>query len=216
MWTHLKRLGAISALTLTAFGALPTPVTAYPVDCAILLCLAGGWPASAPCAQARAVFIARITPWPIEPPLQIWNCPLGIASATLPTHPAQREIAALHVPVPIRPNEPFADLHLAQAEGMASAALPDDIRRVIQSIRVFHIRFNQRESMYGGCNRSDTTRLGTYGADGTFVWADSAVTDVPAASAFRPSDGCSRVSYRSVFIAWQDQAGRPGFEEVTY
>jgi len=22
------------------------------------------------------VFIARITPWPVEPPLQIWNCPM--------------------------------------------------------------------------------------------------------------------------------------------
>jgi hypothetical protein len=52
------------------------PAMAYPVDCAILLCLAGGWPASAECAHARAVFIRRITPWPIEPPLQIWNCPM--------------------------------------------------------------------------------------------------------------------------------------------
>ena len=52
------------------------PAAAYPVDCAILLCLAGGWPASAECAHARAVFIQRITPWPIEPPLQIWNCPM--------------------------------------------------------------------------------------------------------------------------------------------
>ncbi|NBZ89215.1 hypothetical protein GV832_16620 [Rhodobacteraceae bacterium CYK-10] len=51
---------------------------AYPVDCAILLCLAGGFPASIECAHARAVMIARITPWPIEPPLQIWNCPMRI------------------------------------------------------------------------------------------------------------------------------------------
>ena len=48
----------------------------YPIDCAILLCLSGGWPASVPCARARAVFIRRITPWPVEPPLQIWNCPM--------------------------------------------------------------------------------------------------------------------------------------------
>ena len=48
----------------------------YPIDCAILICLSGGWPASAPCARARAVFIRRITPWPVEPPLQIWNCPM--------------------------------------------------------------------------------------------------------------------------------------------
>jgi len=49
----------------------------YPIDCAILLCLSGGWPASVPCARARAEFIRRITPWPVEPPLQIWRCPMG-------------------------------------------------------------------------------------------------------------------------------------------
>lgn len=54
----------------------PAPVAAqsYPIDCAILLCLAGGWPASVPCVRARAEFIRRITPWPVEPPLQIWRC----------------------------------------------------------------------------------------------------------------------------------------------
>lgn len=49
---------------------------AYPIDCAILLCLAGGFPASAECSAAKAEFIRRITPWPIEPPLQLWNCPM--------------------------------------------------------------------------------------------------------------------------------------------
>ena len=68
------------ALSAALFGNLitPAPATAYPVDCAILLCLAGGFPASIECAHARAVMIARITPWPIEPPLQIWNCPMRI------------------------------------------------------------------------------------------------------------------------------------------
>lgn len=71
-----------SIRSLTAIGValavnmpMATPAHAYQVDCAILLCLAGGWPASAPCAHARAVFIRRITPWPVEPPLQIWRCP---------------------------------------------------------------------------------------------------------------------------------------------
>lgn len=57
----------------------PMQASAYEVDCAILLCLSGGWPASAECNHARAVFIQRITPWPIEPPLQIWRCPMGAA-----------------------------------------------------------------------------------------------------------------------------------------
>ena len=66
------------ALTVTSFS-LPSPARAqtYPIDCAILLCLSGGWPAAVPCARARAEFIRRITRWPVEPPLQIWRCPMG-------------------------------------------------------------------------------------------------------------------------------------------
>ena len=66
----------LGALFLAIQVGTPEPAEAYPVDCAILLCLSGGWPASVECARARAVFIQRITPWPIEPPLQIWNCPM--------------------------------------------------------------------------------------------------------------------------------------------
>lgn len=67
-------LASLSILPLSAQKA-----NAYQVDCAILLCLAGGWPASAECMHARSVFIRRITPFPVEPPLQIWRCPLGAA-----------------------------------------------------------------------------------------------------------------------------------------
>ena len=74
------RSAASAAIIVTSgmFGT-PSPAEAYPIDCAILLCLAGGWPASAPCVAARAEFIRRITPWPIEPPLQIWRCPMGMS-----------------------------------------------------------------------------------------------------------------------------------------
>ena len=71
-----------SVLLAAAIGtvglAAPAPAVAqsYPIDCAILLCLAGGWPASVPCTRARAEFVRRITPWPVEPPLQIWRCPM--------------------------------------------------------------------------------------------------------------------------------------------
>lgn len=70
---------SLATLGLALLVSAPEPVAAqsYQVDCAILLCLAGGWPGSAPCAHARMVFIRRITPWPVEPPLQIWNCPMG-------------------------------------------------------------------------------------------------------------------------------------------
>jgi hypothetical protein len=77
----MKRALAAIALAATSFGlpAAPARAQAYPIDCAILLCLAGGWPASVPCARARAVFIRRITPWPVEPPLQIWRCPMNVS-----------------------------------------------------------------------------------------------------------------------------------------
>ncbi|MGB3553167.1 MAG: hypothetical protein WBA25_00845 [Jannaschia sp.] len=72
--TALAALAAAACLT-----AAPQQAQAqtYPIDCAILLCLSGGWPASVPCTRARAEFIRRITPWPVEPPLQIWRCPMG-------------------------------------------------------------------------------------------------------------------------------------------
>lgn len=77
----LKKVLKMSAAvaTVATVSVTATPAKAYQVDCAILLCLSGGWPASAPCAHARAVFIRRITPWPIEPPLQIWRCPMGVS-----------------------------------------------------------------------------------------------------------------------------------------
>ncbi|MEM6410631.1 MAG: hypothetical protein AAF683_03750 [Pseudomonadota bacterium] len=62
----------------------------YQIDCAILLCLSGGWPASVPCTRARAEFIRRITPWPVEPPLQIWRCPMS-ASYTVDPEASPKE-----------------------------------------------------------------------------------------------------------------------------
>lgn len=78
-----KQLPVIITATLLA----PSAASAYPIDCAILLCLAGGFPASAECTAAKAEVIRRITPWPVEPPLQLWNCPMqapaGIAVPSL-------------------------------------------------------------------------------------------------------------------------------------
>ena len=85
---NMLKTSTLSAVTLaaTSFFAAPQQVEAqtYQIDCAILLCLSGGWPASVPCAKARAEFIRRITPWPVEPPLQIWRCPMGAAYSVDP------------------------------------------------------------------------------------------------------------------------------------
>lgn len=73
MKRFIIRLVAVAATA----SFLAAPVNAYPIDCAILLCMAGGFPASTECSAAKAEVIRRITPWPIEPPLQLWRCPMG-------------------------------------------------------------------------------------------------------------------------------------------
>ena len=70
-------LAALALASTLAVSPQQAQAQAYPIDCAILLCLSGGWPASVPFTRARAEFIRRITPWPVEPPLQIWRCPMG-------------------------------------------------------------------------------------------------------------------------------------------
>ncbi len=57
-------------------SAVILPITAkqsraYDMDCAIMLCMAGGFPSSAVCSAAYAEMIRRITPWPIRPPFGI-------------------------------------------------------------------------------------------------------------------------------------------------
>ncbi|NDV53064.1 hypothetical protein [Salipiger sp. PrR003] len=74
---HLLCAAATAALAFTGSLAVTSQLArAYQIDCAILLCLSGGWPASVPCVAAKTEFIRRITPSPIEPPLQIWRCPM--------------------------------------------------------------------------------------------------------------------------------------------
>lgn len=77
-------LAGAACLGLSAVSPFAKAAHAYPIDCAILLCLAGGFPASAECSTAKAELIRRVTPWPIEPPLQLWRCPIGSRGVNLP------------------------------------------------------------------------------------------------------------------------------------
>ncbi|MDA8747032.1 hypothetical protein N9M66_02355 [Litoreibacter sp.] len=199
----------IGALTVTA---LPNRTSAqtYPIDCAILLCLSGDWPASVPCSRARAEFIRRITPWPVEPPLQIWHCPMGASidadntlapvtrtfdiyfrePSTLPqSYPeAPEQFHFLAQPAAFRLNasqsatlsEGLA-LHLAQNRAEIDISGPEF--NFVRSIRVFDVRYaRQHESGHDGdCNRSATVVLGTYGTQGDFSWARSSLTALPDA-----------------------------------
>ena len=120
-----------------------TPAAAYPVDCAILLCLAGGWPASTECAHARTVFIARITPWPVEPPLQIWNCPMR-ASFRGEAKPIER---LFDIAVTFRMTEGPITFYDTKEGGLVSV-------RVASSMDV--PRTGRIENGYGGINEAET------------------------------------------------------------
>ena len=197
--------------------ATVTPAMAYPVDCAILLCLAGGWPASAECAHARAVFIRRITPWPIEPPLQIWNCPMR-ASFPIKDRSLDRlfdiavwgELAAPTMSYPEQAVEPML------VDAQADVDISDPVFDFVRSIRVFEITYQQRRSSDGDCNSWGSVYLGSYGAQGDYTRRRSSTSAVPEASDFAIPTSCSSYWHRSVFVEWQDYEGTSGHEEVHY
>lgn len=194
----------------------PAPAAAYPVDCAILLCLAGGWPSSTQCAHARAVFIRRITPWPIEPPLQIWNCPMR-ASVRGAARPLARlfDISARGDPLP-RPAEPGPSSELHRALDRADIDISDPAFDVVRSIRVFEITHQQRRNREGDCKSWSRVYLGSYGAQGDYSRRPSSLSAVPAASDLAIPADCSSYRHRSVFVEWRDHEGRYGHEEVHY
>jgi hypothetical protein len=217
------------ALTLTGFS-LPVPARAqtYPIDCAILLCLSGGWPASVPCARARAEFIRRITPWPVEPPLQIWHCPMGASyQSDRLSNNAGNILEALYrldirrtlQSLPVDDLIP-TDRALRLIQDRADIDISGPEFNFVRSIRVFDVRYaRQHESgRDGDCNRSATVVLGTYGTQGDFSWQPSSMHALPEAhmGLERWGEHCPDIYHRSVFVDWRDYEGNYGFEQVDY
>lgn len=196
--------------------AAVTPAAAYPVDCAILLCLAGGWPASAECALARAVFIRRITPWPIEPPLQIWNCPMHVRLQSDPPSARLLEISAAAQAVDLPASWIAAGVSLLPVAGQADVDIAGPAFDFVRSIRLFQIEVRRQRTHDGACNSWSSVRLGSYSAQGAFRWQASAPGQVPKASRLRRTGFCSDYSFRSVFVEWRDSDGHYGSEEVRY
>lgn len=214
---------------------------AYPIDCAILLCLAGGWPSSAECTAARAKFIRRITPWPIEPPLQIWRCPMGASYRTEPGNPMQRLYDATFPAPPMQsfstaePEivpavfktayfEPSAAAILelvagdvSDANGRADVDISDPVFDFVRSIRVWDVRTyrHRPQGSDGGCHEFAVMNLGSYGTQGDFAWR---LTGPGSAPAFViPSRACTRFSgRRGVGVEWTDYEGNHDFEWVSY
>jgi hypothetical protein len=214
----IRSAATAAAITVTGLLGTAAPTQAYPVDCAILLCLAGGWPASAPCTHARAVFIRRITPWPIEPPLQIWRCPMGASfSSPAAASPIERVInIAAHTPPSISLPDSSFPLIPVKADEQANVDISDYAFDFARSIRVYHIQFSQRRNRDGDCISSDATRLGSYGAQRNYSWSRLSIDQVPPASALPRPLHCASVSFRAVFVDWRDHAGNYGFEGVRY
>jgi hypothetical protein len=197
--------------------ATVTPAMAYPVDCAILLCLAGGWPASTECAHARAVFIRRITPWPIEPPLQIWNCPMR-ASSRGDERPIERlfDIAFRGAPPPAALSFPQGSADPILVDAQADVDISDAAFDFVRSIRVFEITYQQRRNRDGDCNSWGTVYMGSYGEQGDYGRERSSISAVPEASDFRVPADCGNFWHRSVFVEWRDYQRAYGHEEVHY
>ena len=212
MKPHLPAL----LLGLGLSTAAVSPAAAYPVDCAILLCLAGGWPASAECAHARAVFIRRITPWPIEPPLQIWNCQMR-ASFRQRERLIERlfDISVRGEPRPLI-SIPETPLALQLVQDRADVDISDPAFDFVRSIRVFEITYQQRRSSDGDCNSWGVVYMGTYGAQGDYSRRRSSVSAVPTASDLAVPADCRSYWHRSVFVEWRDYEGSYGHEEVHY
>ncbi len=219
---HKAPRNLLLAVPVALTGALPAPVQAqsYQIDCAILLCLAGGWPSSVPCSRARAEFIRRITPWPVEPPLQIWRCPMGAAFERSAPLSSMERLYDIALRTPANGAElyspPALPLVEIQASEQADIDISGDAFDFVRSIRVYHIQYSQRQNRDGDCIRSDSTRLGSYGTQGDYRWTRASVTAVPEESDLAVPANCRNYSWRSVFVDWRDHAGNYGSEEVRY
>jgi hypothetical protein len=215
---EIRSMVAAAAISVSSLLGSVAAAQPYQVDCAILLCLAGGWPESAPCAHARAVFLHRITPWPIEPPLQIWRCPMEASfkapAMQSPIEP-QYDIVIREEPG-IHSQQERGPLVQVQSGAQADIDISGDAFDFVRSIRVFHIDVRQRVNGDGDCVMSDSTRLGAYGMQGDYRWARSSIAHVPSASELPDIGNCNRLRYRSVFVDWRDHEGNYGFEEVRY
>lgn len=229
MRLKLKSTGGLAgALLIFAPIAGPSPSLAYPIDCAILLCLAGGWPSSAECTAARAEFIRRITPWPIEPPLQIWRCPMSASFQG--KSPTERIWSISATELPAQTYKPQTDLmrelavQVAGGPG-ANVDISGPAYDFVHSIRVYDIDWyawpgttsnGDREVCHTPRSRQ---RLGSYGPQDDFHWEGFSTTTAPSwlDMNLHPDGPCVAAGrFRGVGVEWTDYFGKHGFEVVRY
>lgn len=147
------RARTIAAAMLLGMGA--PQVSAYPIDCAIFLCMAGGFPPSAECAAAKAEVIRRITPWPVEPPLQLWRCPMSVDRVTA--------------------------ARIGLTSSLGPDGLPDEVRQYRDAVEIYHIQAYARRRVRDETDRViDATQRGHYLPDGSFAWVQASYEKGPA------------------------------------
>lgn len=66
---NLKAIACVFGIFASC--SAPQYTWAYDIDCAILLCMAGGFPSNPVCARAYSTMIRRILPWPSLPPFGV-------------------------------------------------------------------------------------------------------------------------------------------------
>lgn len=206
----LKRAAFVAASTVSFASA--SPAQAYPIDCAILLCLSGGWPSSAECTKARTVFIRRITPFPVEPPLQIWRCPMGSAFNIPTKGQVEEELFLASVSSEsLEPNSGrIADIDVSGPEF-----------DFIRSIKVYHVK-NFTTSMHDKSNGKSRCEkepgpisIGSYDFAGGFSWTRARLSDLPSFA--KPTLKCPNTGrFRAVSVEWKDYMGNKGYEVVRY
>ena len=143
---------------------------------------------------------------------------MGVAFSPLESlGPAERLFdAAFQATLPRQSFPDDGQVIKVQTTDGADIDISGDAFDFVRSIRVYHIQYRQHENRDGDCNRSDSTRLGSYGVQGDYRWTRSNVGQVPAASDLSIPNGCGSYFYRSVFVDWRDHAGNYGSEEVRY
>ncbi|EAU39811.1 hypothetical protein FP2506_00315 [Fulvimarina pelagi HTCC2506] len=198
MISTAKAATAVLLAAATVIGATAAQTKAYPIDCAILLCLSGGWPASAECSGAEAEVIRRITPTPIEPPVQIWRCPMDTGLSGMPSSGG---------------GEVGVDFGSPAFDAIRSIRV-SDIQRLVQYET--DMLDQDGEPI---CRRFSSIRTGFYDIDGEYRWvptgATSLPTSYPPARLFGDED-CPSIYERAVVIEWRDIEGRRDFETIDY
>jgi hypothetical protein len=205
----LSWIAALVALTVAL--ATPERAAAYQIDCAILLCLAGGFPTSEPCARAHTEMIRRITPWPIEPPLQLWRCPMGVGLNRQYMEDG-KVVEASFVRQP-----PMTDATNAEAVYRFWQAFGETVADYVMAIKVYDMTYRRHySSTDDSCNINGRLRIGRYDVEGEFTWRRAEYSESPDWFLDTTDRSCSDVLFRAVGMEWLDYEGKKGVEVVPY